>query len=231
MIVNDLLVSSFPNIVDFNFTAKMEDELDEIAKGKMKWATVIKSFYGPFDEDLNNAQTNVQKIIIKSEEKCPECGKEMVVKSSRYGKFLACSNYPECKGKKSLNAVKDNGKQDASSEEVPAEPCPVCGKTMIVKAGRYGKFYACPDYPKCTGKKALSGRKSWHKTRTGGDGAEKEASDEKCPECGSPMVLKYGRFGKFLACSKYPECKTTKKIYRYSKSKGSKSGDSDKGNE
>ncbi|MCX6005739.1 MAG: type I DNA topoisomerase, partial [Chloroflexi bacterium] len=106
MIVNDLLVSSFPNIVDFNFTAKMEDDLDEIAQGKMKWRSVIKSFYTPFEKDLNDALENLQKIVIKSEEVCPECGKPMVMKSSRYGKFLACSNYPECKGKKSISSVR-----------------------------------------------------------------------------------------------------------------------------
>jgi DNA topoisomerase I len=236
MIVNDLLVSSFPNIVDFNFTAKMENELDEIAKGKMKWMSVIKSFYGPFEKDLVNAQTNLQKIIIKSEEKCPECGQPMVMKSSRFGKFLACSNYPECKGKKSLNAVKDTGKTagdqaGATESEAPEEKCPECGKTMIVKAGRFGKFYACPDYPKCKGKKAM-GRKTWSKSAKPGEGSSAtEASEEKCPECGSPMVLKYGRFGKFLACSKYPECKTTKKIYKYQKSDANKDDDSGKGDE
>lgn len=230
MIVNDLLVSSFPNIVDFNFTAKMENELDDIAKGKMKWMSVIKSFYGPFDKDLVNAQTNLQKIIIKSDEKCPECGQPMVMKSSRYGKFLACSNYPECKGKKSLNAIKDTGKAgDAQAgqadSETPPEMCPECGKTMIIKAGRFGKFYACPDYPKCTGKKAI-GRKTWPKAKTGDSTAEAEIIDEKCPECGSPMLLKYGRFGKFLACSKYPKCKTTKKIFKNSKSSGDNQDDS-----
>jgi len=236
MIVNDLLVSSFPNIVDFNFTAKMEDELDDIAKGKLKWISVIKSFYGPFDKDLVDAQTNLQKIIIKSDEKCPECGQPMVMKSSRYGKFLACSNYPECKGKKSLNTFKDPGKANgeqagAAESEAPAEPCPQCGKNMIIKAGRYGRFYACPDYPKCTGKKAMGHKRTWHKTKTEGGSAEVETSEEKCPECGSPMVLKYGRFGKFLACSKYPECKTTKKIFKYQKSAGSKKDASGKGNE
>jgi DNA topoisomerase I len=100
MVVTDLLVANFPNIVDYNFTAKMEEELDEIANGTRDWLTVIRAFYTPFETDLNNAQENLQKIVITSEEKCPECGKPMVLKSSRFGKFLACSNYPECMGKK-----------------------------------------------------------------------------------------------------------------------------------
>ena len=220
MIVNDLLVSSFPNIVDFNFTAKMEDELDEIAKGKLKWSSVIKSFYGPFDSDLREAQTNIPKIVIKAEEKCPECGGPMVVKSSKFGKFLACENYPECRGKKPLNSGLRNGSQTEAPEgETPTEPCPICGKTMIVKAGRYGRFLACPDYPKCTGKKAL-GQKNWQKPGDGGNENDKtKAGEEKCPECGSEMVLKYGKFGKFLACSRYPDCKTTKRIYKYHRKK------------
>ena len=99
MIVNDLLVSSFPKIVDFNFTAKMEDELDEIAQGKMKWRAVIKSFYTPFEHDLCRRRGETSENSHQVRRNLPRCGNPMVMKSSRYGKFLACSNYPECKGK------------------------------------------------------------------------------------------------------------------------------------
>jgi len=207
MVVTDLLVANFPNIVDYNFTAKMEEELDEIANGTRDRLTVIKSFYTPFEIDLNNAQENLQKIVITSEEKCPECGKPMVLKSSRFGKFLACSNYPECMGKKSNTA-------DAPPPEVTNEPCPLCGKLMLMRKGRYGKFMACPDYPKCNGKKALAGKGTWTKKEGDGPPAAAETTDEKCPACGADMVVRAGRFGKFLACSKYPKCKTTKKIER-----------------
>jgi DNA topoisomerase-1 len=169
--------------------------------------TVIKSFYTPFEIDLNNARANLQKIVITSEEKCPECGKPMVLKSSRFGKFLACSNYPECMGKKSNSA-------DAPPPEVTNEPCPLCGKLMLMRKGRYGKFMACPDYPKCNGKKALAGKGAWAKKPEDGPPAAAETTDEKCPACGADMVVRTGRFGKFLACSKYPKCKTTKKIER-----------------
>jgi DNA topoisomerase-1 len=209
MVVNDLLVANFPNIVDYNFTAKMEGELDEIARGTLDWLTVIKSFYTPFETDLAHALENLQKIVITSEEKCPECGKLMVLKSSRFGKFLACSNYPECKGKKS------NGPDEAP--EVTTEPCPICGKHMLMKKGRYGKFMACPDYPSCTGKKALAGKGTWAAKKGDGAAAAAETTDEKCPACGADMVVRAGRFGKFLACSKYPKCKTTKKIERADK--------------
>ncbi len=206
MVVNDLLVGNFPNIVDFNFTAKMEGELDEIARGTINWVSVIKSFYTPFEIDLNNALEKLQKIVITSDEKCPECGKPMVLKSSRYGKFLACSNYPECKGKKSNGAD--------STPEVTNEPCPICGKNMLMKKGRYGKFMACPDYPSCNGKKAITGNRTWSNKTNDGQATAVETTDEKCPACGEPMVVRAGRFGKFLACSKYPKCKTTKKIAR-----------------
>ena len=228
IIVNDLLVSNFPNIVDFNFTAKMENKLDEIARGKMKWVSVIKSFYSPFDKDLNAAQTNLKKIVIKSGEKCPECGGEMVLKSSRYGKFLACSNYPECKGKRSLNAVKetsDNGHHNTPMTGVKEEPCPVCGKSMVVRTGRYGKFFACPDYPKCKGKKAIGRKQEWKKAVSSSDNTETVVTEEKCPRCGSPMVLRHGRFGKFLACSRFPKCRATKKIVSDDKVSAGKTSD------
>ncbi|RPJ62143.1 MAG: type I DNA topoisomerase, partial [Dehalococcoidia bacterium] len=215
MIVNDLLVKSFPKIVDFNFTAKMEDDLDEIAQGKMKWRSVIGTFYGPFEKDLLDAQENLQKIVIKSDEVCPECGQPLVMKSSRYGKFLACSNYPECKGKKSINTVRGSSgsatpDNTESVTEVSTEPCPICKKIMVVRVGRFGKFLACPDYPKCTGKQTMRRTYAGNKDNAGNNATE--TTDEKCPKCGEPMVVRAGRFGKFLACSAYPKCKATKKI-------------------
>jgi DNA topoisomerase-1 len=250
MVVTDLLVANFPNIVDYNFTAKMEEELDEIANGTRDWLTVIRAFYTPFEMDLNKAQENLQKIVITSEEKCPECGKPMILKSSRFGKFLACSNYPECMGKKSniadapppevtnepcplcgklmlirkgrygkfmacSNYPECKGKKINGTDEAPEvtnEPCPLCGKMMLMKKGRFGKFMTCPDYPKCNGKKTLAGQGTWAKKTGDGTAAAVETTDEKCPTCGADMVVRAGRFGKFLACSKYPKCKTTKKI-------------------
>lgn len=225
IIVNDLLVKNFSEIVDLGFTAKMEDELDSIATGKRNWVTVIKNFYTPFNNDLLNAQ-ELQKIVIQSEEKCPECGKPMVVKSSRFGKFLACSDYPNCMGKKAIVTNKQAGSKSAkddsagASEMMTDEPCPVCGKKMQIKTGRYGKFMACTDYPKCKGKKTIRAKHS--EGGTSEEGGDATATKQTCPQCGKPMVVKWGKYGKFLACSDYPTCKTTKRLFKFRKSTGSK---------
>jgi len=155
IIVNDLLVSNFPNIIDFNFTARMETDLDEIAKGTMDRQSVIRSFYTPFESDLARAMEKLQKVVITSEEKCPECGKDMVLKSSRYGKFWACSDYPNCMGKK--NVAVNRGPAPEPSDE----KCPTCGAAMVIRTGRYGKFLACTKYPECkTTKKIFGPRKT-----------------------------------------------------------------------
>ncbi|MFA7247935.1 MAG: DNA topoisomerase, partial [Dehalococcoidia bacterium] len=157
VIVNDLLVSNFPNIIDFNFTARMETDLDEIAKGTMNRQSVIKSFYTPFETDLARAQEKLQKVVIKSEEKCPECGKDMVLKSSRFGKFWACSDFPNCTGKK--NVAVNRGPAPEPSDE----KCPNCGEAMVIRTGRYGKFLACSKYPECkTTKKIFGQGKTYH---------------------------------------------------------------------
>jgi DNA topoisomerase-1 len=204
MLVNDLLVGSFPNIVDFNFTANMENELDEIARGAVERHSVITSFYSPFEADLSRAMETLQKVIITSEEMCPLCGKPLVLKSSKYGKFLACSNYPECKGKKS--------NVSETKPELSDEPCPECGKMMLIRKSRFGKFLACPDYPACKGKKNMARKTAGIVDKADGKHTLPETTDEKCPKCGAPMVIRAGRFGKFLACSTFPKCKTTRKI-------------------
>jgi len=223
MVVNDVLVSNFSDILDLNFTAKMEDELDEIAKGKRKWNSVIKSFYTPFNRDLEKAQQNLSRIVIPSDESCPECGKPMVVKTSRYGKFLACSGYPKCKGKKAIAAKIEARTGDQSTEkvelpqEIIGQLCPVCEKPMVVKSGRYGKFLTCSDYPQCNGKRTIKSTAGTGETSTDETASETKTTKQKCPECGEPMVIKMGKYGKFLACSRYPECKTTRRLYKFGK--------------
>lgn len=167
IIVNDLLVNNFEDIVDLNFTAKMEDELDEIAKGKRKWHSVIRSFYLPFSRDLERAQQNIKKVFIPSEENCPECGRPMVVKISKYGKFLACSGYPKCKGKKALNNTTPSAgithQQHLTGLQPSDQSCPKCGENMVIKTGRYGRFLACSKYPECKTTKRLPGYKKYKK--------------------------------------------------------------------
>ncbi|MBI2356634.1 type I DNA topoisomerase [Candidatus Dojkabacteria bacterium] len=199
MIVNGFLVSHFTRMVDYKYTAKVEDGLDGIALGKVKYEPFIDQEYKPLMADIERIDKEVKKedivVLEKSDEKCPECGSDMVVKLGRFGKFLSCSNFPECKGMKNLESddfVLDENKY------VKEDKCATCGKDMIIKNGKFGRYWACIDYPKC--KTALPLRLL-----------------EKCPECGSNLVERKGRWGKtFTGCSAYPKCKYIKKAKKES---------------
>jgi DNA topoisomerase-1 len=190
LLVNDLLVKHFPEIVDFKFTAHMEDELDEIASGKREWVPIVRSFYQPFKEHLMTKDEEVKKSdVLKdtTDEVCEKCGKPMAVKMSRFGKFLGCTGYPECRNLKQLDA---NGAP--AEPEKTDEKCALCGKPMVIKQGRYGKFLGCSDYPTCKGIKNIE-----------------KSTGVKCPACGKgDIVERRSRRGKmFYACNQYPECK------------------------
>lgn len=201
-IVNDLLVEHFSNIVDYDFTAKMEDELDEIADGSRKWVPVVEEFYIPFEKNLEiKAKEIVKDDIIrpeKTKEKCPECGEPLLIRLGRYGKFMACSGYPECKYSRPIEARKADGevaKESGGMESIAkatTEKCEKCGGKMILKEGRFGKFIACENYPKCKNTKTIV-----------------QSSGIKCPDCGEGEVVerrtKKGRM--FWGCSRYPGCK------------------------
>lgn len=203
-VVIDLLINHFPQIVDFQFTAKMENNLDSVADGKMAWQPVIKEFYDPFHENLTNKYNEVNKKDIMPEEKsdvaCDKCGAPMIIKTGRYGKFLACSAYPECKNIKSMNGNGGNGGEKSEEikkleEQYKDEVCDKCGLPMAVKNGRYGPFLSCTGYPKCKTIKNIGG------------GAN--STGIKCPVCGEgEIVPKKGRLGIFYACNRYPDCKT-----------------------
>ncbi len=193
MMVNDVLVDNFPEIVDLKFTAHLESDFDEVAEGKIEWQHAIKEFYEPFAKELKekNKEVNKADILGSPNEKCPECGSDLVYRMSKFGKFIACSNYPECKYSKSLE--EDNLEKNPKSAEAQAvseEKCPKCGKQMIVKSGRFGSFLACPDYPKCKSTMAIP-------------------TGIKCPDCQKGDVVsrrtKRGRI--FWGCSRYPKCK------------------------
>jgi len=189
IVVNDLLVEHFPQIVDLNFTAKIEEDLDEIAEGKKKWQPVIKEFYDPFAQLLKLKEKEIiKKDIIeeKTDLKCDKCGSPMIIKIGRFGKFLACSNYPECKNIQPMMVTKE----EKEAEETK-ETCPKCSAKLIVKTGRFGKFLACSDYPKCKFTKPI--QKSLGLT---------------CPKCGQgEIVIKRTKRGKiFYACNRYPDC-------------------------
>ncbi len=192
------LVENFPEIVDVNFTADMEEQLDGVADGKSEWHTVIRNFWGPFSKKLATAETEMKVMKPKAQEtehKCDTCGAMMVIRESRFGRFLACSTYPICKYKVSIDKEGNLVKPEETEEK-----CSTCGKNLVVRLGRRGKFLACSGYPNCKFTKSLTGDKK-----------APEPLTEKCENCGKPMVRKWGRFGEFIACSGYPQCKTIKK--------------------
>ncbi len=188
IIVNDVLVKHFPEIVDFSFTAKMEDELDSIAEGKLKWQKVIDKFYGPFSKNLKEKTKEVSKAEITEEESneiCTECGKKLKIKLGRFGKFLACTGFPECKFTKPIG-------ETAKLVEKSEEKCPKCKKDMVLKEGRFGKFLACSGYPECKFTKNIE-----------------IASAVPCPACGGKLLQRKTRKGRtFWGCGNYPKCKT-----------------------
>ena len=168
--ITDLLMKYFTDIMDVGFTAHMEDLLDGIEEGG-DWHKIIADFYPPFAEKLLFASNDGDEM---TDILCEKCGHPMIRKNGRYGKFLACSNYPACSNIKSEGA------------EITATPCPKCGANMVVKSGKFGKFLACPNYPDCDATLPY----------------ECEVSKEKCPQCGSYMIYRKGKNGKYLSCPK-----------------------------
>lgn len=155
-LVNDVLKNHFPDIVDLEFTANVEARLDDIAEGKIKWSDVVGDFYVPFDETLKKAETNLTRQKIKpleTDEKCPKCGKPMVIRVSRNGRFLACTGFPECKTTFSID--KDNNKIIKPAPEITSEVCEKCGKPMVKRFGRRGPFIACSGFPNCKNTKKI----------------------------------------------------------------------------
>lgn len=186
ILTNGRLIQYFDSIINVEYTAQMEKELDEIADGEDDYVHALSDFENKFEPLLENAYDNMEQIQPeKTGETCPECGGDLVVRKGRYGTFVACSNYPTCKYiQKEPDEVKYTG-----------ENCPKCGSPMVYKKGRYGEFEACSSYPTC---KYIKGDKQ----------NEPKETDEVCPKCGSPIVIKKGRYGEFKACSAYPKCKT-----------------------
>jgi DNA topoisomerase-1 len=203
-IVSDLLVGSFDDLFNVQYTAHMEEELDEIEDGKMVWTEALAEFYEKFTKDLESAKVNmpdVKRQEIITDEKCENCGSPMAKKFGRFGEFLACTNYPECKTTKDIPKAHDEAGEEAHAEAAE-ETCDNCGKPMVLKRGRFGQFLACTGYPEC---------KTTRKIQKGGKFAAPDVIlEEHCPQCGNNLVLKQGRYGPFTACSNYPKCKYVK---------------------
>jgi len=183
--VTDYLIKNFPDVMEFKFTARLEDELDLISEGRKDWLACLKSYYALLDKDLREAEkTDGIKVTgIPLNDVCPECGRQLVIKEGRFGRFRACSGYPECKYRESMT------KKAAKPIE---EKCPQCGSTLVIRQGKYGTFIACSNYPRCKYIKK-----------------EKKDTGISCPlGCGGTILRKKTRKGKiFFGCSNYPKCK------------------------
>lgn len=192
-VVTDLLVKFFPEIVDYDFTAEMEEKFDGIAEGKLKWVGVISNFYKPFEKNLKERNQELKKadftFMGMSEEDCPKCGKKLMIKLGKYGKFLSCSGFPDCEFAKPINSEG----VDEEGNPIEYEKCDKCGGSMILKMGRFDKFLACSNFPKCKNTKQFLKKIGMN-----------------CPLCqeGEVIVKKF-RGREFYGCSRYPDCKYT----------------------
>ncbi len=197
-LTNKLMLESFPDVVDYAFTAQMETKLDSIENGGVDMNRVLGEFWQGFERELENASQKMENAdlevpVEQTDIICDKCGSKMIVKNGRYGKFAACPNYPTCKNTKPLVAPKDTDKESSHEEKKPIIAdfkCEKCGSDMVQRTGRYGTFFACVRYPEC----------SFTKQRTKEIGVP-------CPKCGGKIVMKTGRNKTiFYSCEKYPEC-------------------------
>jgi DNA topoisomerase-1 len=200
--VSVLLVKSFDDVFDVTFTARLEEELDEIEEGKLPWRDAVREFWGKFVIDLVKADDEMvsYKAGIPTGNKCEKCGQgELLERISRHGFFLGCSRYPDC------DFIQDMAPELADDGESKTEYCENCGKEMAMKRGRFGAFLACTGYPDCkTTRRLVEGTRIALQPD--------EPLDEKCTLCGNGLVKKHGRFGEFIGCTGYPKCKYTRPI-------------------
>jgi DNA topoisomerase-1 len=184
-IVSDMLTENFPAVVDAGFTARMEDELDDVASGERRWPPVIREFYEPLAKELE-AAGSIARVEQETDEICEKCGKPMIVRWGRFGQFLACTGFPECKNTKPIG-------EDAEQPAATDEKCDLCQSQMVVKRGRFGQFLACSRYPECKGSRPIL----------------KKVGVE-CPKDGGDIVEKRSKRGRtFYSCANYPDCDFT----------------------
>jgi len=195
MVVNDLLTAHFPKYVDYNFTAGLEEELDQVSRGEKQWKPLLREFWNPFITLLKQKEGEVKKDDLTTEalqEACPECGKPLAIKLGKRGKFIACTGFKEgCKYTRNLESA---GSEEAAEAVVSDEKCDKCGQPMLVKDGRYGKYLACSGYPACKNIQPLN---------------KPKGTGVICPECKQgELTEKKSRYGKlFYSCNRYPDCK------------------------
>ena len=212
LVVTDLLVENFRDIFDVQYTARLEEELDEIEEGKEGWTDALADFYKKFEKDLRYAQKhmeNIKRMEKPTDEKCERCGSPLVIKWGKHGSFYACSSYDK-EDPNSCTFTKENpiNLPDLDSADVQEtgaadEYCENCGRVMVLKRGRFGQFMACTGYPDCKTTRRLDQGKR----------VPDIPLDEKCPKCDRNMVIRHGRYGEFTSCSGYPDCKYVKQNY------------------
>jgi len=192
-VVNKFLTEYFTRYVDYDFTAKLEDELDAVSRGEEEWIPLLQRFWGPFKERIDHTQENVKRSDVTHEaldEKCPKCNSPLSIRLGRHGRFIGCTNYPECDYTRDLNADRSEKEEP---EVVEGRKCPECGSDLVIKRGRYGQFIGCSAYPKCKYIEPLE---------------KPEDTGVTCPKCNKGTLLKRkSRKGKiFYSCSTYPSC-------------------------
>jgi len=194
-LVTDKLVAHFGDIVDTGFTSRMEEQLDKIEEARTEYLEVLRSFYDVFSADMEKAEREMEKYVEESDQTCDQCGRPMLVRMSKNGRFLACSGFPQCRNTMPLN---EEGQPE--KPEKTEHACPKCGAPMVIKSGPRGRFLACSAYPECKYTARLTPE---------GEPAHVEETDLVCDKCGAPMVIRTGRRGKFAGCSAYPKCRNT----------------------
>ncbi|MFY9142831.1 type I DNA topoisomerase [Sulfuricurvum sp.] len=195
--VTEMLETHFEEIVDASFTATMEETLDEISDEGKSWHKILLDFYYPFIEKIEAGKANIISLKMAKPlgRNCPQCGSELLLRSGRFGEFIACSGFPKCKY---TEQTEENQKENpATPDEVSEEVCDKCGSAMVVKNGKNGKFLACSAYPKCKNTKTL---------------AEQKTSEIPCPDCGGKLLWRQSRRGAFWGCEHYPKCKFISKF-------------------
>lgn len=214
VVINDMLIEQFPNLFSETFTATMEEELDQVAEGDLPWRSVLERYYGELAERIEYAKEHMQDLKragVATDHVCEECGNPMVLKWGRNGQFLACTGYPECKNTKEAR-IDVMGKIEIEEPEKVEEPCPKCGSELMVKRGKFGKFIACTNYPDCDHTSNYAKDIPGGKVEDNPDGPKVGDVQGTCPQCGSDMTVKRSRYGLFLGCSSYPDCKKTKRL-------------------
>ena len=212
LVVTDLLVENFRDIFDVQYTARLEEELDEIEEGKEGWTDALAEFYKKFEKDLRYAQKhmeNIKRMEKPTDEKCERCGSPLVIKWGKHGSFYACSSYDK-EDPNSCTFTKENpinlpDLDSADMQETGAaeEYCENCGRVMVLKRGRFGQFMACTGYPDCKTTRRLDQGKK----------VPDIPLEELCPKCGRNLMIRHGRYGEFTACSGYPDCKYVKQNF------------------